>query len=269
MYKIYIKIEVENEITYQLASNIWRNRRYVSIQSAIYPTWLQATLWGCWVFSTMLYYRLQYTAFSGLDGLHHKTNRNVADISEDLKNTVKRLNNSTAFWSILNEKTLPDNLKATLINIRNASFKADKMIIKADNMVADLQSVVQDVKNGKGSIGGILKDTLMLQNLSSAVEKIKLVGDNANNLAIELNSLTEGVKQDFNSGKGTVNAVLKDSALVQKLNKSFEHIEQGTHNFNQNMEALKHNFLFKGYFKKLEKQKKKDEAAKIKKAASL
>ena len=217
----------------------------------------------------MLYYRLQYTAFSGLDGLHHKTNRNVADISEDLKNTVKRLNNSTAFWSILNEKTLPDNLKATLINIRNASFKADKMIIKADNMVADLQSVVQDVKNGKGSIGGILKDTLMLQNLSSAVEKIKLVGDNANNLAIELNSLTEGVKQDFNSGKGTVNAVLKDSALVQKLNKSFEHIEQGTHNFNQNMEALKHNFLFKGYFKKLEKQKKKDEAAKIKKAASL
>ena len=143
------------------------------------------------------------------------------------------------------------------------------MIVKADNMVADLQSVVQDVKNGKGSLGGILKDTMMLVNLTSAVEKIKLVGDNANSLAIELNSLTEGVKQDINTGKGTVNAVLKDSILVQRLNKSFEHIEQGTDNFNQNMEALKHNFLFKGYFKKLEKQKKKEEAARVKKAASL
>lgn len=34
-----------------------------------------------------------------------------------------------------------------------------------------------------------------------------------------------------------------------------EHIEKGTEGFNENMEALKHNFLFRGYFKKLEKKK--------------
>ncbi len=190
----------------------------------------------------------------------NKTNKNIAIISEDLKNTVQRLSQSTAFWDILNDKTLPDNLKATLTNIRNASNKADNLIVKADNMVADLQTVVQDVKNGKGSLGGLLKDTAMLVNLNSAVDKIKLVGDNASNLATELNTLTQGIKQDINSGKGTANAVLKDSVLVQKLEKSLNHIEQGTDNFNQNMEALKHNFLFKGYFKKLEKQKKKDNA---------
>jgi phospholipid/cholesterol/gamma-HCH transport system substrate-binding protein len=200
-----------------------------------------------------------------------KTNKNVAEISEGLKMTVNRLNNSTAFWKILNEKTLPDNLKATLINIRNASKKADNMIVKADNIVADLQTVVQDVKNGKGSIGGILKDTLILANLNLAVEKIKMVGDNANNLSNELNTLTQGIQQDINHGKGTINYVLKDTSLVQKLNKSLEHIEEGTSNFNQNMEALKHNFFFKGYFKKLEKEKKKAEELKYKqkKAASL
>jgi phospholipid/cholesterol/gamma-HCH transport system substrate-binding protein len=192
----------------------------------------------------------------------NKTNKNIAVISEDLKSTVQRLNNSTTLWKILNEKSLPDNLKATLVNIRNASIKADKMIVKADNMVTDLQTVVQDVKNGKGSLGGILHDTAILVNLNAAVDKIKIVGDNASSLANELNTLTQGVKQDINSGKGTMNAVLKDSALVQKLNKSLEHIEQGTDNFNQNMEALKHNFFFKGYFKKLEKQKKKEEAIK-------
>jgi phospholipid/cholesterol/gamma-HCH transport system substrate-binding protein len=201
----------------------------------------------------------------------NKTNKNVADISEGLKMTVNRLNNSTAFWKILNEKTLPDNLKATLVNIRNASNKADNMIVKADNIVADLQAVVQDVKNGKGSLGGILKDTLILTNLNLAVEKIKLVGDNANNLSNELNTLTQGIQQDINHGKGGINYVLKDTSLVQKLNKSLEHIEEGTSNFNQNMEALKHNFFFKGYFKKLEKEKKKAEELKLKqkKAASL
>lgn len=188
----------------------------------------------------------------------NKTNVNIALISEDLKMTVQRLNNSTAFWEILNDKTMPTNLKKTLVNVRNATDKAD-------NLVAELQTVVSDIKNGKGSIGGILRDTAMLVNLNSAVDKIKLVGDNANNLANELNILTQGVKQDINNGKGTINAVLKDSILVQKLNQSLNHIEEGTSNFNQNMEALKHNFLFKGYFKKLEKNKKKENLLKEKK----
>jgi phospholipid/cholesterol/gamma-HCH transport system substrate-binding protein len=36
-----------------------------------------------------------------------------------------------------------------------------------------------------------------------------------------------------------------------------ENIKKGTDGFNQNMEALKHNFLLRGYFKSLEKQKQK------------
>lgn len=191
----------------------------------------------------------------------NKTNQNIAVISEELKNSVQRLNNSTAFWEILNDKTMPDNLKNALLNIR-------KTTDKADNMVAELQTMVSDINNGKGSLGGILKDTAILVNLNAAVDKIKMVGDNANNLATELNSLTQGVKQDINNGKGTLNAVLKDSLLVQKLNKSLDHLEDGTDNFNQNMEALKHNFLFRGYFKKLEEKKKKEAELKVKKEIS-
>ncbi len=192
----------------------------------------------------------------------NKTNKNIAAISEDLKSTVQRLNNSTAFWKILSDNSLPDNLKTALVNVRNATNKAD-------NLVAELQTVVQTVKDGKGTLGGLLKDTAMLINLNAAVDKIKIVGDNANHLATQLNTLTMGVKEDIDSGKGTVNAVLKDSAMVQKFNKTLDNIEEGTANFNQNMEALKHNFFFKGYFKRLEKQKKKEEVLKAKKEAGL
>jgi phospholipid/cholesterol/gamma-HCH transport system substrate-binding protein len=193
----------------------------------------------------------------------NKTNKNIAAISEDLKSTVQRLNNSTAFWKILSDNSLPDNLKTALVNVRNATNKAD-------NLVAELQTVVQTVKDGKGTLGGLLKDTAMLVNLNAAVDKIKIVGDNANHLATQLNTLTLGVKEDIDNGKGTVNAVLKDSGMVQKFNKTLDNIEEGTANFNQNMEALKHNFFFKGYFKRLEKQKKKEEEAlKAKKEAGL
>lgn len=178
-----------------------------------------------------------------------KTNRNIADVSEGLKITVSRINNSSALWKLLDETTLPDNLRASAVSIRQATARAD-------NMVNDLHSIINDVKNGKGSLGAILTDTSIAQNLNQAMVKIQQVGDHADELANELTKLAEGLKQDINSGKGPAHAILKDSALVTKLNNSISNIEKGTAAFNQNMEALKHNFLLRGYFKKLEKKQK-------------
>lgn len=182
-----------------------------------------------------------------------KTNKNLVIISEDIKQTVQRINNSRAIWKILDEPTLPENLKTSMANIKNASGKADELI-------TGLYSIITDIKNGKGSLGAILTDTAIAHNLSEAIAKIQVVGDNANQLANELSILTQNVKQDINSGKGIVNALLKDSTLTDKVNRSLFNIEQGTASFNQNMEALKHNFLLRGYFRRQEKQKKKEQA---------
>ncbi|HEY8658459.1 MAG TPA: hypothetical protein VIL78_05455 [Hanamia sp.] len=54
-----------------------------------------------------------------------------------------------------------------------------------------------------------------------------------------------------------INALLKDSMMVKKIETSLDNIQKGTEGFNLNMEALKHNFLTRGYFRRLEKQKKK------------
>jgi phospholipid/cholesterol/gamma-HCH transport system substrate-binding protein len=47
--------------------------------------------------------------------------------------------------------------------------------------------------------------------------------------------------------------------MVSKINVSLDNIQKGTDGFNQNMEALKHNFLLRGYFKKLERKKAKEQ----------
>lgn len=181
--------------------------------------------------------------------LLNRTNQNVAVISEDLKNTVQRINNSKALWQVLDNEALPKNIFKSISNIRSAT-------VKADLMVKDLQTIIADVKQGKGSMGKIITDTAIAYNLNEAIEKIKLVGNQADILAADLHAFTLSVKNDVNNGKGTVHSLLKDSILVQKLNNSLQNIEKGTDGFNQNMEALKSNFLFRGYFRKLEKQKK-------------
>jgi phospholipid/cholesterol/gamma-HCH transport system substrate-binding protein len=118
--------------------------------------------------------------------------------------------------------------------------------------------MVSAVKKGEGSLGVLLTDTSFARNLDEAVNKIKQVGIEADSLAAQIGAAVEGVKADIDNGKGAVTALLKDSALVLKLNNSLDNIQKGTDGFNQNMEALKHNFLFRGYFRRLEKQKARE-----------
>jgi len=176
-----------------------------------------------------------------------KTNNDVAVIAFELKSTVQRINSSSALWEILNDKSLPQDLRMAVANIRSATGKAG-------NMVDNLNSIITDVKNGKGSAGALLTDTSFAQNLNEAVLKIKSVGENADKLAAEISKVVAGINKDLNNGRGTANALLKDSMMVVKLNASLDNIQKGTDGFNQNMEALKHNILFRGYFRKLEKK---------------
>jgi phospholipid/cholesterol/gamma-HCH transport system substrate-binding protein len=179
-----------------------------------------------------------------------KTNEDVAVIAAELKSTVKRINSSSALWEILNDKSLPQDLRLSVANIRSATGKAG-------NLVDNLSNIVTDVKEGKGSLGILLRDSSFAENLNEAVFKINSVGEEADKLAAEINTVVQGINQDINKGKGTANALLKDSLLVIKLNASLDNIQKGTDGFNQNMEALKHNILFRGYFRKLEKKQQK------------
>lgn len=180
----------------------------------------------------------------------YNTNSDVAKIAAGLKTTVERVNNSSGLWNLLNDESIPGNLRVSVARIRVTTGKAVKM-------VNDLDEIIVGVKNGEGSVGAILKDTSFAKNLNDAILKIKKVGNEADSITVEINKLVTGIQEDVNNGKGTVNALLKDSMMVKKIETSLDNIQKGTEGFNHTMEALKHNFLTRGYFRRLEKQKKK------------
>lgn len=177
-----------------------------------------------------------------------KTNTDVGVIASNLKNISSRLNTSNGLMALLEDESMPGSLKAAASNIQVATARAA-------GLARDLESIVSNVKEGKGSLGILLNDTSFARNLNDAMAKIETVSQQAEALTNSLQMTVADIQHDVKSGKGTVNALLKDSVIVQKLNNSLENIEQGTKAFNENMEALKHNFLFRGYFRKLERKK--------------
>ena len=183
-----------------------------------------------------------------------RTNNDIGFIAAQLKTTVQNINNSNALWALFNDRSIPENIRTSVFNIRTATSKADRMI-------NDLNAIVANVKNGKGSLGAVLTDTSIAFHLNAAIVKITAVGNEIGLVTGQINKVVQGIHQDITTGTGTANALLKDSMLVRKLNVSLDNIQKGTDGFNQNMEALKHNFLFRGYFKKLERQKIKGQQA--------
>lgn len=176
------------------------------------------------------------------------TNNDISEIVSGLKITVERVNSSTALWELLNDETIPKEIRQSAVNLRLTTSRAGMM---AD----DLHTIIADMKAGKGSVGVLLKDTAFAYNLNEAVLKMNKVGSQADRLTNDIGTIVKGIQQDVNSGKGPANAFLKDSVMVKNLNSSIDNLRKGTDGFNQNMEALKRNFLLRGYFKRQERQK--------------
>jgi phospholipid/cholesterol/gamma-HCH transport system substrate-binding protein len=101
----------------------------------------------------------------------------------------------------------------------------------------------------------LLNDTISGQNLKDIVKNLEATSMEMDSVVSNINT----VINDFKSGEGAYNYIVKDTALVNSLESTLKNINEGTDKFNQNMEALKHNFLFRGYFKKLEKKEKKEQ----------
>ena len=175
-----------------------------------------------------------------------KTNRDIAIIAEELKKTIQRIENNTAMWSLLEDHTLPDHVRSSLSNIHTATNTIN-------DLVGDLQIIVADVKNGKGSIGELLRDSTMVQNLNDALLELKGVGSEADSLVSNIDAMVTDLHQDIMAGKGLVHTMFGDSVTAAQLNTTLDNLQKGTDKFDQNMEALQHNFIFRGYFKKQEK----------------
>jgi phospholipid/cholesterol/gamma-HCH transport system substrate-binding protein len=76
--------------------------------------------------------------------------------------------------------------------------------------------------------------------------------------ANDLNEVVTEVK----TGEGTFHHIIKDTTLVRDIDETVRNVRKGSEMLNENLEAMRHNVLFRGYFKKLEKQEKKEQSKK-------
>jgi hypothetical protein len=66
----------------------------------------------------------------------------------------------------------------------------------------------------------------------------------------EASNSLKSITGKIDSGQGTIGGLVNDRALYQNLNKTVAQAKEGVTSFQEDMEALKHNFLLRGFFNK-------------------
>ncbi len=183
------------------------------------------------------------------------SSENAAILTSDLlKITTAMLEGKGTVGLLLNDTTMARDLKQSVNNLKMASRGAT-------HTINELNSIISSIKTNDDTVlGMILNDTISGQKLKNVVANLETSSNEIQSLLSHVNS----VVNDLNSSEGAYNYILKDTSLVNSLKATLKNINEGTDKFNQNMEALKHNWLTRGYFKKLEREEEK-EAKKAKK----
>lgn len=177
----------------------------------------------------------------------NKTNENAALLTADLLKITNSINaGEGVLGNLLKNETLAKNIQESAANLNETTNSARAGIHK-------LNSILNQVDYENSLAGLLLSDSTTQQSFSSIIEDLKTTSSQIKDISVELGTFSSSL----NSEKGALNYVIKDTSFVNHLDKSMQNIEEASFRFNQNMEALKHNILFRGYFRKLERQKER------------
>jgi len=174
------------------------------------------------------------------------TNENVAKISDNLlKITNEIIEGKGTLGSLVNDSVISKDLGETMRYLKLTSKGASETATRLNKLITSLDN--------KDNVVGVLKD-------SAVANKIKNMATNLDKSTNELNKAItnfDATVINIKEGKGAINYLSNNPELVQKIDSTMTNINEASVKLNENMEALKHNFLFRGYFKKQEKKKAK------------
>lgn len=171
------------------------------------------------------------------------TNDDVSAIAKNLRSITDKLNSPNTLWNLLSDPTVAENVKHAIVQIKLTTDRTA-------TITGDLSQLVIDTRSGKGTIGALLTDESLSTSLRQSIVNIELVSDSLAYVTGDLRNVSQKIK----NGEGAIGTILMDTSFVNKLNQSMESVRSGTKSFDESMEALKHNFLVRRYFKKKSKE---------------
>jgi phospholipid/cholesterol/gamma-HCH transport system substrate-binding protein len=174
-------------------------------------------------------------------------NKNLLQITNDLKVVSHELaEGKGTIGKLLNDQTISNSLEAAMVSLNRAGANAQVLTSNLGEFSKKL--------NSKGYfLNDLATDTTIVASLKQTAAQLNQVSLSANAVVENLN--TTAAK--LNNNKGPVGVLLNDEEAGANIKNTLSNLQNGTKKLDENMEAMQHNFLLRGFFKKRAKEEEK------------
>jgi phospholipid/cholesterol/gamma-HCH transport system substrate-binding protein len=184
-----------------------------------------------------------------------ENNKNLLDITANIKLLSKQMvDGKGAVGKLLSDPVLANNLDLAVAGFKQASANAERLTSNISAYTARLQA--------EGSLtNDLITDTVIFSGLKTAVAQFQQMTKTGNEVTENLKLASNNIKEvsgNLNSNNSPVGVLLNDQKTGDNLKHLLANLQSGSKKLDENMEAIQHNFLLRGFFKKKAKAEKKN-----------
>lgn len=166
-----------------------------------------------------------------------ENNKNLLAITTDFKAISKKIaSGEGTIGKLLTDTSVYTNINAATKSLQDATVKAQQLIGSLATFSSNL--------NKKGTLANELTtDTLVFKSVKASVLQLQQMADTATVFVANL-------KQASANPNSAIGVMLHDEEAGAYLKESLKNLESSSKKLDEDLEAVQHNFLLRGYFKK-------------------
>ncbi|GAA4412430.1 MlaD family protein [Nibrella viscosa] len=182
-----------------------------------------------------------------------ENNQNLLKVTTDFTSLMNRIKQGKGtIGAILMDSVMANNVRATVANLQRTSTNAAQVSGSLNQYAAKL--------NTRGTLANdLVTDTAIMARLRTSANQIQQATSTAVTMANNLEQTTEKVNRKIDNPNSPLGVLLTDESTARSLKGTIRNMESSTQKLDENMEALQHNFLFRGFFRKRAKEQEQQE----------
>jgi phospholipid/cholesterol/gamma-HCH transport system substrate-binding protein len=179
-----------------------------------------------------------------------KNNDNLLAITDNLKIISNKMaEGKGSVGKLLNDETFADELTKTVVTLKSAAVNLQQLSANVSHYTARL--------NDSGTLANdLVSDTLIFSKLRSTVGKFQEMADKSNEVISSLQGAANTVNEGLKNPNTPAGMLLGDEKTASSLKATLQNLQSASVKLNDDLEAVQHNFLLRGFFRKKAKAEK-------------
>lgn len=176
-----------------------------------------------------------------------ENNKNLLEITRDFKSISKKIDGGRGtLATLLNDPGMADKLNSTIDNLQSTVTNFKTVSVNSKAVLSNLKSFSGKINQPGNSVNDLATDTVMYGKMKGALFQLENAANSVSAFAANLKAASGRLNQKDN----IAGVLLNDSTSASSIKITLKNLETSSQKLDKDLEALQHNFLLRGFFRK-------------------